>query len=62
MKRKLSRKDIAVLIANELMKNNANEKAARLQLRDKNENDLGGYCRSVVIEIIERELMYAGID
>lgn len=50
------RRRIAEKLTRELMRNNLNERAARLQLRDKNERDLGGYCRNAVREIITANL------
>jgi len=48
---------VAENIADSLMTNGSKEKAARLQLRDANERDLGGLCRGVVIDQIEHGIL-----
>lgn len=47
---------MAVTIADRLMTNHVSEKASRLQMRGPHEEDLGGYCREVVVLIIDQEL------
>lgn len=47
---------LARRIADALMTNGHGEKARRLQLRDKDEKDLGGYCRQAVLWLIDKEL------
>jgi len=46
----------ACRIADALMTNGHGEKARRLQLRDEDEKDLGGYCRQAVLWLIDKEL------
>ncbi len=56
--------ELAKRITNALMRTAFGEQAARLQLRDKNEKDLGGWCRDaverVVLEELEREALRPG--
>lgn len=47
---------LAVKIADELMTNHAGDKARRLQMRGPNEEDLGGFCREMVVRIIDDQL------
>lgn len=47
---------LARKIASVLMENGFGEQAKRLQLRGKDEKDLGGYCRRAVVLLIDREL------
>ena len=59
-KDKLSISDLARLITNDLMMNNIGQRASRLQLRGRNEEDYGGLCRESVFRTI-RENLEAGI-
>jgi hypothetical protein len=47
-------------IATELMKNGAGKKAERLQLRGKDEKDLGGMCRDAVEWVIQEVIDQGG--
>ena len=47
---------LACKIADALMTNGHGQKARRLQLRDEDEKDLGGYCRQAVLWLIDKEL------
>ena len=57
-RRKISK--LTKRIANELMKNGQGEKAERLQLRGKDEKDLGGLCRDAVEYVIQAVLDQGG--
>lgn len=57
MKKTTAVRAVAENITDSLMTNGSKEKAARLQLRDANERDLGGLCRVAVVDQIEHGIL-----